>query len=86
MAIHAIGWRTSQILGLESRSEDFLKYLQVERQRIDNVELELNTLDETVKKTQPEINRNLEKLDDLSAHQANLVKNLIDTSSQAQTM
>merc|ERR1711915_415767 len=47
----------SQILGLESKSEDFLKYLQVERQRIDNVESELNTLDETVKKAQPEIRR-----------------------------
>merc|ERR1712228_866298 len=74
----------SQILGLESKSEDFLKYLQVERQRIDNVESELNTLDETVKKAQPEIRRNSERLDDLDAHQANLVKNLDDTSNQVQ--
>merc|ERR1711915_140532 len=59
----------SQILGLESKSEDFLKYLQVERPRIDNVESELNTLDETVKKAQPEIRRNSERLDDLDAHQ-----------------
>ena len=68
----------SQILGLESKSEDFLKYLQVERQRIDNVESELNTLDETVKKAQPEIRRNSERLDDLEAHQINNVKNLDD--------
>merc|ERR1711915_452348 len=74
----------SQILGLESKSEDFLKYLQVERQRLDNVESELNTLDETVKKAQPEIRRNSERLDDLDAHQANLVKNLDDTSNQVQ--
>merc|ERR1711915_398096 len=74
----------SQILGLESKSEDFLKYLQVERQRIDNVESELNTLDETVKKAQPEIRRNSERLDDLDARQANLVKNLDDTSNQVQ--
>merc|ERR1712142_1279078 len=74
----------SQILGLESKSEDFLKYLQVERQRIDNVESELNTLDETVKKAQPEIRRNSERLDDLEAHQANIVKNLDDTSNQVQ--
>merc|ERR1712228_416877 len=74
----------SQILGLESKSEDFLKYLQVERQRIDNVESELNTLDETAKKAQPEISRNSERLDDLDAHQANLVKNLDDTSNQVQ--
>merc|ERR1712142_1196606 len=74
----------SQILGLESKSEDFLKYLQIERQRIDNVESELNTLDETVKKAQPEIRRNSERLDDLEAHQANIVKNLDDTSNQVQ--
>ena len=74
----------SQILGLESKSEDFLKYLQVERQRIDNVESELNTLDETVKKAQPEIRRNSERLEDLEAHQANIVKNLDDSSNQVQ--
>ena len=74
----------SQILGLESKSEDFLKYLQVERQRIDNVESELNTLDETVKKAQPKIWRNSERLNDLEAHQANIVKNLADTPNQVQ--
>ena len=74
----------SQILGLESKSEDFLKYLQVERQRIDNVESELNTLDETVKKAQPEIRRDSERLDDIDAHQANLAKNLDDTSNKVQ--
>ena len=68
----------SQVLGLESKSEDFLRYLQVERQRIDNVESELNTLDETVKKAQPEIRKNSERLDDLEAHQINNVKNLDD--------
>ena len=49
-----------------------------------NVESELNTLDETVKKAQPEIRRNSERLDDLEAHQANIVKNLDDTSNQVQ--
>ena len=74
----------SQILGLESKSEDFLKYLQVERQRIDNVESELNTLDETVKKAQPEIRKNSERLEGLEAHKANIVKNLDDSSNQVQ--
>merc|ERR1712228_1019412 len=36
------------------------------------------------KKAQPEIRRNSERLDDLDAHQANLVKNLDDTSNQVQ--
>merc|ERR1712228_737480 len=45
---------------------------------------ELNTLDETVKKAQPDIRKNSERLDDLDAHQANLVKNLDDTSNQVQ--
>ena len=41
-------------------------------------------MDETVKKAQPEIRRNSERLDDLEAHQANIVKNLDDTSNQVQ--
>ena len=32
----------------------------------------------------PEIRRNSERLDDLDTHQANLVKNLDDTSKQVQ--
>merc|ERR1712123_233131 len=66
---------TNQFLTLETKSEDFLKYLQVERQRIDNVESELNNLDETVKKAQPEIKRNTERIDDL-----NLSTNLAEKS------
>ena len=41
-------------------------------------------MDETVKKAQPEIRRNSERLDDLEAHQANVVKTLDDTSNQVQ--
>merc|ERR1712128_85200 len=75
---------TNQLLTLETKSEDFLKYLQVERQRIDNVESELNNLDETVKKAQPEIKRNTERIDELDANQTNIGKNLDDTSNQVQ--
>merc|ERR1712128_53532 len=75
---------TNQFLKLETKSEDFLKYLQVERQRIDNVESELNNLDETVKKAQPEIKRNTERIDELDANQTNIGKNLDDTSNQVQ--
>merc|ERR1711874_758620 len=41
---------TNQFHALETKSEDFLKYLQVERQRIDNVESGLNGLDELSKR------------------------------------
>merc|ERR1712128_50948 len=71
---------TKQFLTFETKSEDFLKYLQVERQRIDNVESELNNLDETVKKAQPKIKRNTERIDELDANQTNIGKNLDDTS------
>merc|ERR1712106_1293829 len=75
---------TNQFITLETKSEDFLKYLQVERQRIDNLESELNNLDETVKKAQPEIKRNTERIDELDANQTNIGKNLDDTSNQVQ--
>ena len=61
-----------------------MKYLQVKRQNIDNVESELNTLDIIVKITQPKIRKNSERLDELEAHQANIVKNLADTPNQVQ--
>merc|ERR1712123_319577 len=79
-----MGTFTNQFLTLETKSEDFLKYLQVERQRIDNVESDLNNLDETVKKAQPEIKRNTDRLDELDANQTNIGKNLDDTSNQVQ--
>merc|ERR1712106_1220750 len=75
---------TNQFLTLETKSEDFLIFLQVERQGIDNVESELNNLDETVKKAQPEIKRNTERIDDLDANQTNIGKNLDDPSNQVQ--
>merc|ERR1711936_32313 len=67
----------NQFIALESKSEDFLKYLQVERQRIDN-------LDESVQKARPEIKRNTERLDGLDAHHNELAKNLNETSKQVQ--
>jgi len=75
---------TNQFVALETKSEDFLKYLQVERQRIDNVESELNNLEETVQKAQPEIKRNTDRLDELDARHTNLGKNLEETSNQVQ--
>merc|ERR1712128_274776 len=75
---------TNQFVALETKSEDFLKYLQVERQRIDNVESELNNLGETVQKVQPEIQRNTDRLDELDARHTNLGKNLEETSNQVQ--
>merc|ERR1712106_333704 len=75
---------TNQFVALETKSEDFLKYLQVERQRIDNVESELNNLEETVQKAQPEIKMNTDRLDELDARHTNLGKNLEETSNQVQ--
>ena len=75
---------TNQFHALETKSEDFLKYLQVERQRIDNVESGLNGLDETVQKALPDIKRNTDRIDELDARQTNLGKNLDDTSNQVQ--
>merc|ERR1712096_423824 len=66
----------NQFIALETKSEDFLKYLQVERQRIDN-------LDETVQKAQPEIKKNTDRLDGLDAHHNELANNLNETSKQA---
>merc|ERR1719495_1576074 len=63
---------TNQFHALETQSEDFLKYLQVERQRIDNVESGLNGLDETVQKALPDIKRNTDRIDELDARQTNL--------------
>merc|ERR1712123_459284 len=75
---------TNQFVALETKSEDFFKYLQVERQRIDNVESEVNNLEETVQKAQPEIKRNTDRLDELDARHTNLGKNLEETSNQVQ--
>merc|ERR1711936_398806 len=69
----------NQFIALETKSEDFLKYLQVERQRIDNMESDLNNLDETVQKAQPEIKKNTDRLDGLDAHHNELANNLNET-------
>ena len=75
---------TNQFHALETKSEDFLKYLQVERQRINNVESGLNCLDETVQKALPDIKRNMDRIDGLDTHQTNLEKDLDETSNQVQ--
>jgi len=64
----------SQILGLESKSEDFLKYLQAERQRIDNVQSKLNTLDETVEKVQPDNVKEIAFLKQMTGNQNNYLE------------
>merc|ERR1712013_530805 len=75
---------TNQFHALETKSEDFLKYLQVERQRIGNMESGLNGLDETVQKALPDIKRNRDRIDDFDARQTNLGKTLDDTFNQVQ--
>ena len=75
---------TNQFHALETKSEDFLKYLQVERQRVDNVESVLNGLDETVQRALPDIKRNTDWIGELDACQSNLGENLNETSNQVQ--
>ena len=50
---------TNRVLTLESKLEDCLQHIQVERQGIDSVELELNNLDKTVQKAQPDIKNSI---------------------------
>ena len=75
---------TNQLHALETKSEDFLKYLQVERQRVDNVESVLNGLDETVQRALPDIKRDTDWIGELDACQTNLGENLNETSNQVQ--
>merc|ERR1711874_99632 len=75
---------TNQFHALETKSEDFLKYLQVERQRIDNMESGLNGMDEIINTAQSEIKKNMEMIDKLFALQADIDKNREETSNQIQ--
>lgn len=54
--------------------------LLVERQRVDNNESQLRNLDELLQKTQPEITRNIDRLDDLDSRHMNQSNKLDDVS------
>ena len=72
----------SQFIALETRSEGFLKYIQVERQRIDNVESGMNHIDGVTQGVSREVKRNTKRLDDMDAHSNDIIKTLNEISKQ----
>ena len=72
----------SQFIALETRSEGFLKYIQVERQRIDNVESGMNNIDGVTQGVSREVKRNTERLDGMDAHFNDIIKTLNEISKQ----
>merc|ERR1712130_122858 len=75
---------SSQINSMENKAEDLLKYLQVERQRIDNLSSDLQDVDENLKKTVPEVKRNTDRLDSIDTTIENLDKKVVITTNKVQ--
>merc|ERR1712106_299525 len=59
---------SSKISAVETKSDDFIKYLEVERQRIDNIGSDIKNLDDNLGKAVPEIKKNSDKLLSLDVH------------------
>merc|ERR1712025_344728 len=62
----------SQISAVETKADDFMKYLEVERQRIDNIGSDIKNLDENLGKAVPEIKKNTDRLDNLDSQNRNM--------------
>merc|ERR1712130_809129 len=75
---------SSQINSMENKAEDLLKYLQVERQRIDNLSSDLQDVDENLKKTVPEVKRNTDRLDSIDTTIENLDQKVVITTNKVQ--
>merc|ERR1712130_755835 len=75
---------SSQINSMENKAEDLLKYLQVERQRIDNLSSDLQDVDENLKKTVPEVKRNTDRLDSIDTTIENLAQKVVITTNKVQ--
>merc|ERR1712066_1021996 len=58
----------SQISAVETKADDFMKYLEVERQKIDNTGSDIKNLDKAV----PEIKKNTDRLDNLDSQNRNM--------------
>merc|ERR1711915_180123 len=67
---------TSQISALETKEDDIMKYLDVERKRIDNMGSDVQNLDESIGKAIPNIKNNSEKLDALISQLKEIENNL----------
>merc|ERR1711892_992232 len=73
---------SSQISAVETKSNDFIKYLEVERQRIDNIGSDIKNLDENLGKTVPEIKKNSDKLLSLDVHIENFNEFIQNTNKR----
>merc|ERR1712025_82603 len=62
----------SQISAVETKADDFMKYLEVERQRIDNIGSDIKNVDENLGKAVPEIKKNTDRLDNLDSQNRNM--------------
>merc|ERR1712106_1117011 len=73
---------SSQISAVETKSDDFIKYLDVERQRIDNIGSDIKNLDENLGKAVPEIKKNSDKLLSLDVHIENFNEFIQNTNKR----
>merc|ERR1712106_162388 len=73
---------SSQISAVETKSDDFIKYLEVERQRIDNIGSDIKNLDENLGKAVPEIKKNSDKLLSLDVHIENFKEFIQNTNKR----
>merc|ERR1712106_85760 len=73
---------SSQISAVETKSDDFIKYLEVERQRIDNIGSDIKNLDEHLGKAVPEIKKNSDKLLSLDDHIENFNEFIQNTNKR----
>merc|ERR1712106_314362 len=73
---------SSQISAVETKSDDFIKYLEVERQRIDNIGSDIENLDENLGRAVPEIKKNSDKLLSLDVHIENFDEFIQNTNKR----
>merc|ERR1711892_460804 len=73
---------SSQISAVETKSDDFIKYLEVERHRIDNIGSDIKNLDENLGKAVPEIKKNSDKLLSLDVHIENFNEFIQNTNKR----
>merc|ERR1712128_290698 len=73
---------SSQISAVETKSDDFIKYLEVERQRIDNIGSDIKNLDENLGKAVPEIKKNSDRLLSLDVHIENFNEFIQNTNKR----
>merc|ERR1712176_917699 len=71
-----IALSNSQLSAIETKEDDIMKYLDVERKRIDIMGSDIQGIDESLGKAIPSIKNNTEKLDDLLSQLKDIQNNL----------